>query len=140
MSPLDLYVARRPPTARHFLSQRVRQAYDDFALPARLVVELSVLPVTAAAIARRRFARLGVALAAVAAIAEAGRRRAGGAEYFPASASLLAPAWMLERGLSAWLAVGLRVTRGSVGYSGGRVALAATPTRRLRRERRPAAA
>src|SRR5690606_6622159 len=29
----DIYVARRPPTLRHFLSQRVRQAYDSFAQP-----------------------------------------------------------------------------------------------------------
>ena len=35
-SPLDLYVRRLPPTARHFAAQRVRQAYDDFAIPARM--------------------------------------------------------------------------------------------------------
>src|SRR4051812_7594126 len=32
--PLDLFVARRPSTARHFWSQRVRQAYDELARPA----------------------------------------------------------------------------------------------------------
>lgn len=31
---LDLYVRRLPPTTHQFLSQRVRQAYDDFAIPA----------------------------------------------------------------------------------------------------------
>ena len=34
VAPLDLYVARVPPSAAHFWGQRTRQAYDDFALPA----------------------------------------------------------------------------------------------------------
>src|SRR4029079_2928969 len=37
-TPLDLYVRRLPPTTAHFISQRVRQAYDDFALPVRMAV------------------------------------------------------------------------------------------------------
>ena len=36
-----LYVGR-PPTTRHFLSQRIRQAYDDFAQPTRLAVEAAL--------------------------------------------------------------------------------------------------
>src|SRR5688500_20185884 len=40
----DLYIARRPPELRHFLRQRTRQAYDDFAEPRRLATELSLLP------------------------------------------------------------------------------------------------
>ena len=44
---LDVHVARRPPTARHFLSQRVRQAYDDFARPARLAAALATAPAVA---------------------------------------------------------------------------------------------
>ncbi|MFI6026574.1 glycosyltransferase [Amycolatopsis magusensis] len=47
-----LLVRRLPPAARVFLSQRVRQAYDSFAQPARLAAELAILPV-AAALARR---------------------------------------------------------------------------------------
>ena len=54
VSPLDLYVRRIPSSAEHFWSQRVRQAYDDFALPARMTVELALLPATAAALLRRR--------------------------------------------------------------------------------------
>src|SRR5689334_24505275 len=53
-SPLDLYVARRPPTAEHFLSQRVRQAYDDFAIPPRMAAWLGVLPALGLALARGR--------------------------------------------------------------------------------------
>ena len=41
---LDLFVPRLPPTAPKFWSQRVRQAYDSFAQPSRLVAELAVLP------------------------------------------------------------------------------------------------
>ena len=46
--PLDLFVERRPPTTRHFLSQRVRQAYDEWARPARFAAQLAVLPLAAA--------------------------------------------------------------------------------------------
>ena len=68
----DLYVRRLPPSARHFWSQRVRQAYDEFALPARLVVWLAVVPVVVALLASRRFGTLGVAIAGVVAVAEIG--------------------------------------------------------------------
>ena len=40
----DLFVARRPPTSRHFWSQRVRQAYDELARPGRLAWQLALLP------------------------------------------------------------------------------------------------
>ena len=63
LSPLDLYVARRPPSAEHFLSQRVRQAYDDFAIPARMATGWLVLPGLGAA-ARRRSWRAPLAAAA----------------------------------------------------------------------------
>jgi hypothetical protein len=131
-TPLDLYVARRPPTTAHFRSQRVRQAYDDFAIPARLGAFLA-LPALAIELTRRGNARwlAGAALGAVA-VAEVGRRRASGAERFPFSGSLLAPAWIAERSLCSWLAVGARL-RGGVRYGEGRLRHAATPMRRLRR-------
>src|SRR3954470_9928525 len=40
VAPLDLFVRRLPPTTRQFWSQRVRQAYDEFARPARLGTQL----------------------------------------------------------------------------------------------------
>ena len=130
VAPLDLYVPRRPPSARHFLSQRVRQAYDDFALPLRMGFFLSLAP--AAFLARRRPALLAAATAAAAGVAEAGRRRAGGAAVFPVSASLLAPLWMGERAVCAWLAVGARLA-GGVRYGDSRIQRSATPARQLRR-------
>lgn len=135
-SPLDLYVERRPPGTRHFLSQRVRQAYDDFALPLRLAAFLAVVPAAALALARGRHRRLAAAAAVPAVLAETGRRRAGGAAVFPASASLLAPLWVLERGISAWLAVYARLARRGVAYGEGRIARAASPMRELRRRQR----
>lgn len=96
----ELLVARRPPTARHFLRQRIRQAYDDFAQPPRLGVELALLPLLTAAAKlplRQRVTILAGLAAAAVACAETGRRRHGGSAVFPAKASLYAPLWVMER-------------------------------------------
>ncbi len=116
LSPLDLYVRRLPPTTRHFLGQRTRQAYDDFALPIRMAVWLSILPLLAGLLRTRRWRTLGVAATSISLLSERGRRRAGGARVFPASSSLLAPLWVLERGICAWLAGIQRVRFGGVRY------------------------
>jgi len=132
VTPLDLYVPRRPPSAAHFRSQRVRQAYDDFAIPLRIGAFLAVIPLVARSSRRDRARRLvGAALTAIL-IAEIGRRRAGGAAHFPFSGALLAPAWVAERSLCSWLALGARL-RGGVLYGGQRLGHSATPLRRLRR-------
>lgn len=132
LTPLDLYVARRPPSTAHFLSQRIRQAYDDFAIPARMSAWLAIGPWAARQARRRRWRRLGFATATAIGVAEVGRRRAGGAERFPLSGSLLAPAWVAERAVCAWLAVAERLA-GGVRYGDRRLRHAATPMRELRR-------
>jgi hypothetical protein len=132
LSPLDLYVARRPPSTEQFLSQRERQAYDDFAIPPRMATWLAVLPSLAVALSRGRRRESAAAAAVVIALAELGRRRAGGRRVFPASASLLAPLWVLERAACSWLAVRDRLTRGGVPYGDGVVPRAASSMRRLR--------
>src|SRR3954447_8761811 len=119
VSPLDLYVARRPPSTEHFLSQRVRQAYDDFAIPQRMAVWLALPPALALAASRRRWDAVGAVAAGTVALAERGRRRAGGADHFPASSSLLAPLWVLERAACSWLAVRDWLVRGGVPYADG---------------------
>jgi hypothetical protein len=131
-TPLDLYVRRLPPDTRQFAGQRVRQAYDEFARPARLVASLAVLPGAAALAAGRRWRPLAVAAGLAVAAAETGRRRAGGRTRFPASSSLLAPVWLLERSVSSWLAVHARLFRGGAAYAGSRLPRAATPERVLR--------
>ena len=115
-TPLDLYVARRPPSTAHFLSQRVRQAYDDFAIPARIGAFLALAPLAAHLIAPRARPSPGSSVRSPRSlIAEIGRRRAGGAARFPPSGSLLAPAWVAERSLCSWLALAAKL-RGGVLY------------------------
>jgi hypothetical protein len=132
VTPLDLYVARRAPRTAHFLSQRVRQAYDDFAIPARIGTFLAIGPLAAELLRRGRGRHLPLAALAAVGVAELGRRRAGGAERFPTSGALLAPAWIAERSICAWLALGSRL-RGGVPYGDGRLRHSANSLRRLRR-------
>jgi hypothetical protein len=131
----DLYVRRLPPTTRHFVNQRVRQAYDEFARPGRLASWLVVLP--ALLVIVRRPARLVWFVVASVAAAEAGRRRRGGRRYFPMTCSLFAPTWILERSICVWLSVLTRL-RGGVRYGGGRIATSANSRRRLERRDAPA--
>lgn len=119
----DVFVDRRPPTPRHFLGQRVRQAYDSMAQPARLAVELAILPAVLHALLRRP-RRLGVLALIPVAVCEYGRRRAGGRRRIPVSATLYGPVWTLERGVCAWIAVAHRA-RGGIGYAGSRITTSA---------------
>jgi len=135
VSPLDLYVARRPPSASAFFSQRVRQAYDELARPWLLALWLAVLP--ASAIIVGVGAWMGAALLAVApvAITEAGRRRGGGSRVFGATASLFAPLWLAERAITSWIALWFRWRHGGMPYRDTVLRRAATPMRELRRRR-----
>ncbi|MFL5899158.1 MAG: glycosyltransferase [Solirubrobacterales bacterium] len=132
-SPLDLYVARVPPSAAHFWGQRTRQAYDEFALPARMALWLAVVPLLLLSAAKRRPALAAGPAAAAAAAAELGRRRAGGTAIFPAGSSLLAPGWVLERGVCTWLAILQRLRFGGVRYGESVIPVAAHSERELRR-------
>ncbi|MDP9094565.1 MAG: glycosyltransferase family 2 protein [Actinomycetota bacterium] len=126
----DLYVRRLPPSRTHFLGQRVRQAYDSQAQPGRLLLELLLLPTGLVAFRHRGvLASLGAASVVA---AEIGRRRAGGATYFPAAACALAPLWLLERAVCAWIAMGQRTFCHGTSYSGQRIKRAATPLSKLR--------
>jgi hypothetical protein len=125
----DVFVARRPPSARHFAGQRVRQAYDSFAHPGRLLAELALLPCLAAAVVRSRG---GAAVAAGVAVlvAEAGRRRGQGRRVFSWLGALYAPLWVAERAVCSWLAVGCFLL-GGVRYRGRRLRTAAHRQGRL---------
>jgi hypothetical protein len=129
--PLDLYVRRLPPTTEHFWSQRVRQAYDEFARPLRLAVWLGVVPTVLLARTAGGWAAIGLVAGASIAAAEAGRRRAGGRRFFPARTAWCAPLWVLERGICAWLAVGAHLLFGGIPYRGRIVSRAATPVAQL---------
>ncbi len=142
ISPPDLYVSRVPPDVRHFFGQRVRQAYDDFAMPGRMAIWLAILP-TLIGLTPRYGARPWVGASAVAmALAERGRRLAGGARFFGPAATALAPVWLLERSCCAWIAVLQRLRQGGTPYSNGRIRVAAHSERTLRERavrERPAA-
>jgi hypothetical protein len=131
-APAWLYVRRLPPDAAHFRGQRVRQAYDDLAQPARLVTALAVLPALAAAVASRRPRLLLGAAVGVVALAETGRRRANGRRVFPPTTVLAAPLWLLERGTCSWLAVARRFLFGGIRYNNTRIRRAANPAPRTR--------
>jgi hypothetical protein len=124
----DVFVLREPPELRHFVSQRVRQAYDDFAQPPRLALELLLLP--AIVLCARRPARLVCFSLGSILLAEIGRRRRGGRGAFPASSAVWAPLWVAERAVCIWLAVAARA-RGGVRYGGTRMLRAAHSQRRL---------
>ncbi len=128
--PLDLFVERRPPESAHFASQRVRQAYDEWARPARFAAQLALIP--AAILLYRRDPRLLLATAAAAvAAAELGRRKGRGETVFPPSSALWAPAWLAERAATSWLALGTRLLFGGVRYRTTRLKNAATPPKIL---------
>lgn len=120
----DIFVPRRPPSVDRFLEQRIRQAYDDLAQPARLVWEASWLPLLlAAAIRRPRVAAVLLLLPPV--IAEIGRRRHGGRDNYCRYAALWAPLWCLERAFTVWIALAQWVT-GGARYRGQRIPRAAS--------------
>jgi hypothetical protein len=127
-------VRRCPPSARHFWSQRVREAYDDLAQAERLTVELALLPGLALLGSRRPAGLAAVALAAVA-LASLGRHRLVAGDV-PASVALWAPVWVLERSVCVWLALACWAT-GGVPYCGRRMPLSAHSLRALRRASPP---
>lgn len=124
--PLDLFVARRPPDAAHFLSQRSRQAYDEWARPARFAAQLALLP-AGIAVARAGPGWLLAAAACSIAAAEIGRRKGKGRTVFPPSSALWTPAWLAERAVTSWMALGTRLFLGGVRYRDRRLRNAATP-------------
>lgn len=125
----DLLVPRTPPTQAQFFDQRVRQAYDEFARPWRLIGALAIVPLI---VVGGRRAAVGVALSSVA-VAEVGRRSAGGQAVFGPAAAVWAPCWVAERAVTSWLALLSRTRRGGVRYRGTVLRKAATPMRELRK-------
>jgi hypothetical protein len=131
-APLDLYVRRLPPTVGHFWHQRIRQAYEDFALPLRCALWLSIVPLTLFLVASSQWPVLLCLALLLMVVAEFGRSRAGGRRVFRFSSTVLAPIWVAERSVLSWWALGQWV-RGGCAYGGGRIRRAATSKRTLRR-------
>lgn len=130
--PNDLFVRHLAPERKAFWSQRVRQAYDDFTLPGRMAAWLSLVPLSATALYRRRYGQIVASVVTVVAVAEVGRRRGGGRDVYPATVPLFAPLWLAERALCAWGAVWYRTVKGGVPYRDDVIKRAATPRKELR--------
>jgi len=128
---LDLIITRLPPSTGHFWGQRVRQAYDECARPGRFVLALSLEPLL---VVGRRRALVEVTIGSIA-LAEVGRRRAGGRAVFGPTSSLWAPVWAAERAVTSWMALGSRLV-GGARYGSARPSLAAHRRSALRRSRR----
>ncbi len=131
----QVLVPRLAPTARHFWSQRVRQAYDDLAQPWRLLGALATGPAVLWALRRSPSAAGAGALAAIT-LAESGRRRHGADRLVPATVPLFAPLWLGERAVCSWLALFARL-RGGVRYRDRRLPTAAHTTAQIRRRLAP---
>lgn len=128
----DVFVRRIPPTSARFWSQRVRQAYDEFARPGRMAFQLSWLPVILL-LGRWKIGGLFKIAGLAMLLAEAGRQKDGARRHVPPATSLMAPVWVAERAVCAWLAVATRLMNGGVRYSTGTVKTAATPEHELER-------
>ena len=122
--------------AGHIARRSVRQAYDDFAQPARLVAELALLPVVLTAALARAWGLLGLLALAVILVAESGRRLGRTRSAVSAAIPLWAPAWVAERAVTVWLAA-IHRARGGIGYAGRRIFAAATPVSLLRSQLSP---
>jgi hypothetical protein len=123
----DIFVRRLPPTSKHYWSQRVRQAYDEFARPARLVTALSIAPLLIASLVLKTPAIAEALAIAAIALASGGWLRDGAWKHFSLWSVVAAPLWLLERGLCAWIAVYQRFAHGGMLYAGSIIRDAATP-------------
>ncbi|MCU1245055.1 MAG: hypothetical protein JWN02_965 [Acidobacteria bacterium] len=107
----DLFVRRQPPPLRQWIGARARQAGDDFALPVKSAFFFALLPM-ALLMALMGGAPLVLAYAGaliLASVLLALRGRQGAASFFPLRACLFAPLWLLERALSVYGALALRL-------------------------------
>jgi hypothetical protein len=137
VSPLDFFVRRLPPSTQHYWSQRVRQAYDEFARPARLLTALAALPLLVALITSQKWLyAIGVFVLAPILVAEFGRRRGGGVLVFSPTTSLAAPLWIFERACCVWLAVATRVIFGGMPYRGKILKISANSSAALKKRQR----
>ena len=108
----DVFVQRQPRAFPEWLAQRPRLAGEDFALPMKTAFFLSVLPLLILLIAAGGL-QLATGYAGAIAFASVGlavRGRTGAASFFPIRACLFAPLWVLERSVSVYWALVLKIT------------------------------
>jgi hypothetical protein len=103
----EVFVRRIPPEFDDWLRARPAEADADFAMPARSIFFLSLLPMLAALLLLGGAHVAGGYAGAIAfcTVALAFRGRSGASSVFPVRACLLAPVWVLERSISVYWAV-----------------------------------
>jgi hypothetical protein len=126
-----LFVRRLPPTSKHYWSQRVRQAYDEFARPARLAAALTIVPLLLISLLLKTPTIAGAIAILAIMLAFTGWLCEGAWRYFSPWSIVAAPLWVCERGVCAWIAVYRRVMCGGMWYAGGVIRDAATPAEYL---------
>lgn len=119
----DVFVRRLPPQLAEWLTERPRQAGDDFALPVKSAFFLALLPLALllAAFGGIRLAGGYAGAVAMGSVALAVRGRVGAGTVFPLRACLYAPLWVLERSVSVYWALVLKV-------AGYQLPVASSPT------------
>lgn len=125
----EVFVRRLPPTVDQWLSERPRQAGDDFTFPMKTAFFLALIPLAMllATFGGVRLAGGYAGAIACASIALALRGRVGASSFFPLRACLFAPLWVLERSVSVYWAL-FRRLRGA-GESGHPAEVTAAYTR-----------
>jgi hypothetical protein len=119
-SACEVFVRRLPPAFGAWLSERPKQADDDFAMPVKTAFFLALLPVAAlmAVFGGMRLTGGYAGAILIGSIVLAIRGRGGAASFFPLRACLCAPLWMVERSISVYWAL-FRKLRGSTAHPAG---------------------
>jgi hypothetical protein len=117
----DLLIRKLPPRLSKWLEQRPRQAYEDFVMRGKTVGALLLHPVAIAlaiAFGSSAFAVYAVVLALGSIVIAARGRSGAAAAKFPVRAVLAAPLWLIERGISVWVALAWRLLKGGYPFGG----------------------
>ena len=103
----DVFVRRMPPSVDQWLQERPRIAGEDFNFPIKTAFFMALIPlaILLAAAGGLRLAGGYASAIAFAAVALAVRGRVGAAPFFPLTACLYAPLWVLERSVSVYWAL-----------------------------------
>jgi hypothetical protein len=110
----EVFVRRQPGRLGEWLTGRVRQAGDDFALPMKTAFFFALVPLLLllAVLGGAQLAGGYAGVIAFSSVALALRGRAGAGSFFPLRAVLFAPLWVFERSVSVYWAL-FRKIRGA---------------------------
>ena len=111
-SAFELFVKRQPPELNTWLRDRPHAADDDFGMPVKTTFFFALLPMTLLlfVFGGGRLATGYLGAIAFGALVLAVRGRSGAAPYFPLRACLYAPLWIVERSMSVYWALALKLS------------------------------